>query len=779
MTLIEYPDCGEPVSAKEKMPARWEHSREGGASSGEAGGKDAYRITKDESDTTVFFHSGSMDSVYLECSKCGRIHKFKKEYFDDIDASGCTSPMKIECPTCKAKARCQTKKGMAKGISAHAGNAGTAKLTRTGILIALAGMAIASLVPPLGSPLLLAGVAIICVERFDKSRIAREEIGAPETLDAGGSHTAATPGAGSGSAIERKKITVPSKEQSARRIASLLSAKVEKCSLEFTAAGYPEVLLNALTLGDFEVYGVPGNLVEITSEPEIGAPETLDAGGSHTAATPGAGSGSAIERKKITVPSKEQSARRIASLLSAKVEKCSLEFTAAGYPEVLLNALTLGDFEVYGVPGDLVEITSEPEHGGKALVCRAFRYNVLGWSAVSHGRKLEGRWDPFHKIDRSEMMFAEMLLVRDGMTNFYFHSEKDARCFKRFHKLRCEIVDKMTRAATDECARISVTRHREMETAVNNYTSILPSALFTDPDYYNDLLCGFCLSDALIWSQLPLNPYPAQEALEQPAYIQAMDLFGALTGIAESKLEIDHRLAPMTAFLLIRKRLIEFYSGKWLEIVGAADGGPISLNPDGYISSAVDKGYVRSDDCDTMACLTYYLIGSETRLPSGYREAFYKVQEAVASAEKERYNRQLTASLLSEVAVGQENRHVDIEDVDEMSGDEFEQAVCRLFCKMGYSAYVTKQSGDQGVDVVAERGSVRIGIQAKRYGYPVGNSAVQETIAGRAFYGCTSSMVITNSTFTKSAIELARVNSVVLWDRAALQKKLMEYPITD
>lgn len=78
MALIEYPDCGEPVSAKEKMPARWEHSREGGASSGEAGGKDAYRITKDESDTTVFFHSSSMDSVYLECSKCGRIHKFKK-----------------------------------------------------------------------------------------------------------------------------------------------------------------------------------------------------------------------------------------------------------------------------------------------------------------------------------------------------------------------------------------------------------------------------------------------------------------------------------------------------------------------------------------------------------------------------------------------------------------------------------------------------------------------------------------------------------------------------
>lgn len=681
MALIECPDCGEPVSDKEKMPTRWKHSREGGASSGETGGKDAYRITKDESDTTVFFHSSSADSIYLECSKCGRIHKFKKEYFDDIDASGCTSPIKIECPTCKAKVRSQKQRSEARGLRTHAEAAREAKLTRTGILIALAGMGIASLVPPLGAPLLLAGVAIVCVERFDKSRVAKEGIGAPETPDAGEGHVAAT--------------------------------------------------LNTVT-------------------------------------------NSVIERKEITVPSREQSAHRIALLLSAKVEKCSLEFTAAGYPEVLLNALTLGDFKVYGVPGDLVEITSESEHSGKALVCRRFRYNVLGWSAVSHGRRLEGRWDPFHKIDQSEMMF-----VRDGMTKFCFYSEKDIRCFKRFHKRRGKTVDKMTRAAADECARICVTRHREMDTAVNNYTSILPSALFTDPDYYNVLLCGFCLSDALIWSQLPLNPYPAQEALEHPAYIQAMDLFGALTGIAESKLEIDHRLAPMTAFLLIRKRLIEYYSGKWLEIAGVADGDPISLNPDRYICSAVDKGYVRSDDYDTLACLTYYLIGSKTRLPSRYSEAFNKVQEAVASAERERYNHQLTASLLSEVAVGQENRHVDIEGIDEMNGDEFEQAVCRLFCKMGYSAYVTKQSGDQGVDVVAERGSVRIGIQAKRYGYPVGNSAVQETIAGRAFYGCTSSMVITNSTFTKSAIELARVNSVVLWDRAALQKKLMEYPITD
>ena len=96
---------------------------------------------------------------------------------------------------------------------------------------------------------------------------------------------------------------------------------------------------------------------------------------------------------------------------------------------------------------------------------------------------------------------------------------------------------------------------------------------------------------------------------------------------------------------------------------------------------------------------------------------------------------------------------------------------------MGYSARVTQHSGDQGVDVIAEKGTAKLAIQAKCYGSAVGNSAVQEAVAGMAYYGCNKAMVVSNSTFTKGASELARANGVVLWGRDVIKQKLLDYPV--
>lgn len=115
-----------------------------------------------------------------------------------------------------------------------------------------------------------------------------------------------------------------------------------------------------------------------------------------------------------------------------------------------------------------------------------------------------------------------------------------------------------------------------------------------------------------------------------------------------------------------------------------------------------------------------------------------------------------------------------IDDVDLMNGAEFEEFVCLLFKNMGYASKVTQQSGDQGIDVVATRNGTKIGIQAKCYSNTVGNSAVQEAVAGKIFYGCDKVMVITNNYFTSSAIELANVNNVVLWNRDMLKEKIKE-----
>lgn len=113
-----------------------------------------------------------------------------------------------------------------------------------------------------------------------------------------------------------------------------------------------------------------------------------------------------------------------------------------------------------------------------------------------------------------------------------------------------------------------------------------------------------------------------------------------------------------------------------------------------------------------------------------------------------------------------------IEDIDLMTGTEFEEYVAEIFAKKGYYTTVTKTSGDQGIDVLAEKNGIKIGIQVKCYSGTVGNAAVQEATAGKKYYSCQKAMVITNSYFTQSAIELAKINDIILWDRNILKENM-------
>lgn len=50
---------------------------------------------------------------------------------------------------------------------------------------------------------------------------------------------------------------------------------------------------------------------------------------------------------------------------------------------------------------------------------------------------------------------------------------------------------------------------------------------------------------------------------------------------------------------------------------------------------------------------------------------------------------------------------------------------------------------------------------------------MQEAVAAKGKYGCTEAMVVTNSFYTKAAIELAKANKVELWNRDHLVKALL------
>jgi HJR/Mrr/RecB family endonuclease len=108
----------------------------------------------------------------------------------------------------------------------------------------------------------------------------------------------------------------------------------------------------------------------------------------------------------------------------------------------------------------------------------------------------------------------------------------------------------------------------------------------------------------------------------------------------------------------------------------------------------------------------------------------------------------------------------------ELSGYDFESLLYRLFSNIGYAVQRTGKVGDQGADLIANLNGQRIVIQAKCYIGNVGNSAVQEAIAAQKFYNCNKAMAVTNSSFTREAIDLAKVSNVELIDGKKLSELL-------
>ena len=105
-------------------------------------------------------------------------------------------------------------------------------------------------------------------------------------------------------------------------------------------------------------------------------------------------------------------------------------------------------------------------------------------------------------------------------------------------------------------------------------------------------------------------------------------------------------------------------------------------------------------------------------------------------------------------------------EADMMDGHEFEEFLSIKFKKMGYVCKLVGLNGhDYGVDLIMEKDNESIALQAKRYSGKVGIKAVQEIISGKAYYGVDRAMVVTNSYYTQSAINLAERCGVELWDR--------------
>ncbi len=107
---------------------------------------------------------------------------------------------------------------------------------------------------------------------------------------------------------------------------------------------------------------------------------------------------------------------------------------------------------------------------------------------------------------------------------------------------------------------------------------------------------------------------------------------------------------------------------------------------------------------------------------------------------------------------------------DQMDGQSFELFCADLLRANGFTNIeMTRGSGDQGVDILAEKDGIHFAIQCKCYSSDLGNKPIQEVFAGKSIYHCQVAAVMTNRYFTPGAFEAAKATGVLLWDRRKLQ----------
>lgn len=106
--------------------------------------------------------------------------------------------------------------------------------------------------------------------------------------------------------------------------------------------------------------------------------------------------------------------------------------------------------------------------------------------------------------------------------------------------------------------------------------------------------------------------------------------------------------------------------------------------------------------------------------------------------------------------------------IDTMTWQEFEYYVAGWLGRQGYKDVRLTEYYDLGVDIVAKKDGVTWGVQVKHYRNLVGIDAVRQVVVGLKKYKCDRAMVVTNSIFSRPAIELAKSQDCILIDQSSL-----------
>ena len=116
-----------------------------------------------------------------------------------------------------------------------------------------------------------------------------------------------------------------------------------------------------------------------------------------------------------------------------------------------------------------------------------------------------------------------------------------------------------------------------------------------------------------------------------------------------------------------------------------------------------------------------------------------------------------------------QNERGGVKENSNIKENEYELDINNMFKRLGYEILDIPTSEYHGVDLILSKNNEKIVVQVKQYDDKITDFSVHEILTAKEYYKADKARIITNSSFSSNAVDLAVKNNVDLWDGKKLR----------
>jgi predicted RecB family endonuclease len=103
--------------------------------------------------------------------------------------------------------------------------------------------------------------------------------------------------------------------------------------------------------------------------------------------------------------------------------------------------------------------------------------------------------------------------------------------------------------------------------------------------------------------------------------------------------------------------------------------------------------------------------------------------------------------------------------IDSLSPSQFEKLISYFLLSQGYNVASIPIGEDVGIDIIAVKENIKLGVQVKKYSSGKVNLETIYHTYGAAFYHCTNSSIVTMGELTPNSMRAAEKLELEVWDK--------------